>query len=125
MSASDRIFAAMTALALLAPFANAQGASVRIDGIGAAECRKVTADFKIQPTIVATALVHWSYGYITRRNVERGLANQSQVDIAKATNDEKLLKVILRTCEDQPGLRVFQVVDALYEVILEKGTLSS
>lgn len=117
--------ATIAAFATLAPLATAQAASVRIDGIGAAKCSQITTDIKSQPAVVANSVVHWAYGYMTRRNIERGLRGQPQVDINATVSDQKLLQVILSFCGDQPEARIFQVVDALYEVLLEKGSLVS
>lgn len=115
--------ATVAAFAVLAPLAAAQGDTVRVrvDGIGAAKCSQITTDIKTQPAVVANSVVHWAYGYMTRRNIERGLRGQPQVDIGATVSDQKLLQVILSFCGDQPEARIFQVVDALYEVLLEKG----
>jgi hypothetical protein len=119
--------ATIAAIAALAPFSTAQADSVavRIDGIGAAKCSQITTDIKTQPAVVANSVVHWAYGYMTRRNIERGLRGQPQVDINATVSDQRLLQVILSFCGDQPEARIFQVVDALYEVLLEKGSLVS
>jgi hypothetical protein len=125
MSQRIRIAAiAAAALAFAAPPVTAQP-QVQVDGIGAALCSKVTTDFKFDATGTGNALVQWTYGYMTRRNVERRQLNQDALDIAKAVDDDKLLRVILQTCENKPELRIFQVVDSLYDLLLEKHTLTS
>jgi len=119
----------VAAAAALAPSAtaHADGATqVKIDGIGAAACSQVMARFDGGGgPLVGEAILQWTYGYLSRRNVERGLASQATVDLALAVNEDKLLNVILKTCRGKPDLHVFQVVDAVYEVLLEKGTLTS
>lgn len=116
--------ATIAAFAALAPLttARADSVAVRIDGVGAARCSQITTDIKSQPAIVANSVVHWAYGYMTRRNVERGLRGLPQVNIGASVSDQQLLQVILSFCEDKPDARIFQVVDALYEVLLEKGS---
>ena len=120
--------ALVAALALVASsqFVRAEGDKVRVDGIGAAQCSEITAGFQTQASPVANQLVGWAFGYMTRRNVERGLAGQSQVNFSSAgVTQEKLVTIILGYCEKDPSTRIYQIVDALYEVLLEKGSLTS
>jgi hypothetical protein len=128
MSILPRLVAAsLLAIAALAPIQTAEADSVRVrvDGAGRALCSEITRDIKTEPTAVANAVLHWAYGYMTRRNVERAVAGQSQVDIGATVDDRQLLGVILAVCEKEPSMRLFQVVDTLYEVLLEKGSLTS
>src|SRR5262245_51658859 len=95
---------------------HAEDIQIMIDGIGAAKCSDVNAAIKTKPDEVANAVANWSFGYLTRRNVERAMAHQNQIDLpAKGVTPTKLLDVVLGVCQTQPEHRVYEVVDALYE----------
>ena len=129
MSIKHRIGVAIVAAsALFAPLqsSHAEGVRAMIDGIGAAKCSQISADIKTQPSAVVNSLLGWAYGYMTRRNVERAIAGQVQVDLtANAFDEKQLLGIVLGFCEKEPDTRVYQVVDALFEVLLQKGSLTS
>jgi len=128
MAIATRLFITLfVASVLLVPPREARAeAKVMIDGIGAAKCSQVTTEIKTQRATVTHSLLGWTYGYITRRNVERALAKQSQVDMpALKVGDQQLLSVMLSFCEKEPDTYIFQVVDALYQVLLEKGALTT
>lgn len=97
-----------------------------IDGIGVAKCSEITADVKTQPSQVANALAQWAYGYITRRNIERGMAGKPQIDLpANGVTPQKLVGTILGVCEEAPDSHVFEVVEAFYRALLQKNNYTS
>jgi hypothetical protein len=98
---------------------------VFIDGVGAATCSQVTADIKTNTEVVANSVLHWAYGYMTRRNIEQATRGQTQVDLSKNFDGERMLGIILAFCEKEPSARIFQVVDALYEVLLKEQSPTS
>lgn len=108
------------------PAAHAESVRVAVDGIGASTCGEFLSDVKAQPAEVSNAVAGWALGYMTRRNFERAKAGETQVDFASAKlTGSQVLGYVGLVCEKQADLRIFQVVDAVYEVLLEKGSLTS
>ncbi|MCE9523990.1 MAG: hypothetical protein K8S25_16355 [Alphaproteobacteria bacterium] len=118
--------AALATACIFAPLQYAHAdVKAYIDGIGAAKCSQLTASLKAEPSATANNLLGWSYGYMTRRNIERAGAGQSQVDLTKGFDEQKMLNIISGFCVDEPEARVVSVVDALFEVLLKNGSLTS
>jgi hypothetical protein len=119
--------ALIAAVVSLAPLHTAQAESVRvaIDGIGGSNCSTIMANLKDNPQGAAHAVTGWTFGYMSRRNIERGLANKSQVDF-KAFNldQQKVLNFVVGACEKVPELRLFEIADALYEGLLTETPIA-
>ena len=77
---------------------------------------------KERPNAAANAISGWALGYMTRRNIERGIANQTQVDFnALQVSQERVLNVVVGTCGKFADMRLFEIVDLLYQVLLEEN----
>ena len=114
------------AASLLAPLQSARADSQAfVDGIGAAKCSQIATDIQARPEVVANSLVHWAYGYMTRRNYEQAVKNQTQVDLTKDFDAKKMLGTMLGICQKNPDVHIIEVVDALYEVMLKDQTPSA
>jgi len=129
MTIGIRLAAASTAaLALVVSLGTASAESVRVQaaGVGIATCSDVVAKMETNAQAVANQLAGWSYGYMTRRNIERALAGQSQANLTPENFDaNQMVGLIVGFCKEQPNTRIYEVVDALYEILLEKGSLVS
>src|SRR5262245_62078247 len=113
---------ALAAIFFLAPLQSAQAQDVRVDGIGAKYCSTVVADYKDRPTATANDMMGWAYGYMTRRNFERSAAGLSPVNLQPpGFGPVEMVTLMLGFCNDNPSVRYFQAVDALFEVLREKG----
>jgi hypothetical protein len=118
--------AAFAVLAPLQAFSAESGVRVRIEGVGAAQCSEVATRLEKRPEAVVNQIAGWAYGYMSRRNIERGIAGQSQAELTPDNMDAaKLVTVIVGACEKTPDARLYQIVEALYEILLENGTLTS
>jgi hypothetical protein len=107
----------------VAPSANAE-TKVYVDGIGTMKCSAILVGMKNEPAKAANAILGWTYGYMARRNVERGSAGQSQVEYAEV-DPEKVLGTITGFCGENPDVRLFQIVDSLYGIMLEESAKTS
>lgn len=119
--------AAAAAVASLAVFSSmpsrADTVRVSIDAIGAAQCKTVLTTLDAQPTATANAITGWTYGYMTRRNMERALSKQNQVDFKNdKITQEKVLVLLVAGCTEFPERRLFEIADAFYEVLLQELT---
>ena len=102
------------------------GVQVRIEGVGGALCSEVTTRLAARPEAVVNQIAGWAYGYMSRRNIERGIAGQPQAELTPGKLDAAaMVTVIVGFCEKQPETRLYQIVDAMYEILLEKGSLTS
>lgn len=125
---SRLVVAHVAALAFAASLSTASADSVRVRaaGVGIATCSDVVAKIEAHREAVANQLAGWAYGYMTRRNIERALAGQSQAELTPENfNADQLVGLIIGFCKEQPNTRIYEVVDALYEILLEKGSLVS
>jgi hypothetical protein len=119
-------FACLAAIVLLLVVAPARATEVYMDGVGGSTCKQVLADIRKQPSETAHVLLGWSLGYMTRRNVEQGLAGKHQVNlVAMKVTADKLMGTMLAFCKEFPDAHVFEFVDAFYEVLLEESAPSS
>ena len=116
----------LAAAITFAPIANADSVKVAVDGIGAMKCSSMLTGLKDEPTKAVNAIVGWSFGYMTRRNVERSIAGKSQLEFreGKVTPDG-ILNVVSGFCEKNSDARLFQIIDALYEALLEDTAITS
>jgi hypothetical protein len=104
----------------------AEGVQVRIEGVGAALCSEVTARLQERPEGMVNQIVGWAYGYMSRRNIERGIAGQPQAELSPGKLDAAAMaSIIVGACEKKPDARLYEVVDAMYEVLLQNGSLTS
>jgi hypothetical protein len=120
-------FAASAVVASLAVFAPMQSqadtVTVSMDGIGAAQCTKILANLESQPSATANAITGWTYGYMTRRNMERAVAKQNQVDFkGDKITQEKVLVLLIAGCKEFPDRRLYEIADASYEALLQELT---
>ena len=121
-----KLFAAsLIVAASLTPLAAAQNVKVAIDGIGAMKCTSILSGLKEEPTKAVNAIVGWSFGYITRRNVERAVAGQNQVEFREKVTPERVLNVVSGFCEKNSDARLFEIIDALYTILLEDSAIVS
>ena len=121
-----KLFAAsLIVAASLTPLAAAQNVKVAIDGIGAMKCTSILSGLKDEPTKAVNAIVGWSFGYMTRRNVERAVAGQNQVEFRDKVTPERVLNVVSGYCEKNGDTRLFEIIDALYTILLEDSAVVS
>ena len=120
-----RIYVVMIAaliLSISAQNTRAEGVRVKIDAIGGVQCSQILTDFKEKPIVIGNAVTGWVFGYMARRNAERATAKRSQVDFrAQSVTQEYVLNVIIKTCDKHPELRLFEVAEALYGVLIKKS----
>ena len=63
---------------------------------------------------------------MSRRDIERAASGLTQVDLRPSGFGAKeLLGVMLSVCEREPSMPLVFAVDALFEVLREKGSLTS
>lgn len=109
----------------LAPLQSANAQKYIVDGIGASRCATIVADYKDRPTAVANDMMGWAYGYMTRRNIERAAAGLSQVNLQPSGfGPAEMVSLMLNFCADNPQVRYYVAVDALFELLREKGVTS-
>ena len=113
------------AAASLTPLAAADNVKVSIDGIGAMQCTSVLKGLKEEPTKAVNAIVGWSFGYMTRRNVERALSNQNQLEFRDKITPDAVLNVVSGFCEKHGDTRLFEIIDAMYEALLADTAITS
>jgi hypothetical protein len=109
----------LAAALALAPPAAAE-TSVSVDGIGIMKCSAIISNLKQEPTKATNAILGWALGYMGRRNVERAVAGQTQVDYYKVP-PEKILGVITGFCGENPDTRLIEIADTFYEVLLKEN----
>lgn len=124
----SRRLASIVAIAAFSCFSALQTASAQqymVDGIGASRCATIVADYKDRPTAVANDMMGWAYGYMTRRNMERAAASLSQVNLQPSGfGPVQMVKLMLGFCSENPQVRYYVAVDALFELLREKGVTS-
>ena len=128
MPLNRTLAAALFAAPLLtAAIANAEETiRLDVDVLGGSKCSAVLQDLKDQPTQAANAYSGWALGYMARRNVERAIANQTQVDFQKAKlGQQVVLKAVVALCSENADAPLFLVVDAFYKAMLEDSPLTS
>jgi hypothetical protein len=112
--------------AIIAIAQPAQAASIMIDGRGASRCSDITVDYASHPTAVANDMMGWAYGYMTRRNIERAAAGKTQVNLqTEKFGPKEMVGMMLKFCQDQPDVRYYQAVDALFNVLAQDQGLTS
>lgn len=117
--------AAIAMFSCLAPLQSANAQKYIVDGIGASRCATIVADYKDRPTAVANDMMGWAYGYMTRRNIERAAAGLSQVNLQPSGfGPAEMVSLMLNFCADNPQVRYYVAVDALFELLREKGVTS-
>ena len=119
------IAGAMFATALATAQLAAAETKVHLDGIGAMKCTAIVTGLKERPAEAANAVLGWTYGYMARRNIERGAAGKSQVAYSN-TEAEKILGIIGGFCSEAANAdaRLFQIADSLYDILLEDTPMS-
>lgn len=107
-----------------APLAAAD-TKVHLDGIGAMKCTAIVTGLKERPAEAANAVLGWTYGYMARRNIERGAAGKPQVAYSN-TEAEKIIGIIQGFCSEAENAdaRLFQIADSLYDILLEDTPMS-
>jgi hypothetical protein len=108
----------IAAAAIVAPMQPAH-AKIWVDGIGAMKCGEVITYIKEKPEIGVNSLAQWAYGYMTRRNFEQANNNRPQVDLTKNFDGNKMLTIIVGTCEKHPDEMVVRIVNELFDMLLK------
>ena len=120
-----RLAGVLAATILFAPLAAADNVKVAIDGIGAMKCTSMLKGLKEEPTKAVNAIIGWSFGYMTRRNVERAIAGKGQLEFRDKVTPDAVLNVVSGFCEKNGDARLFEIIDTLYEVLLEDTAITS
>jgi hypothetical protein len=120
-----RFAAVMCAATLAAAQLAAADTKVHIDGIGAMKCTAIVTGLKERPAEAANAVLGWTYGYMARRNIERGAAGKPQVAYS-STEAEKIIGIIGGFCSEKENAdaRLYQIADSLYDILLEDTPMS-
>ena len=119
--------AGLLAASMALPIApRSQAAQIMVDGRGAAKCSVVTSDYKARPTAVANDMMGWAYGYMTRRNFERAASGKVQVNLqTDKFGPVEMVSLMLKFCEENPDVRYYSAVDALFELLAQDQGLTS
>lgn len=104
--------------------ANAQ--QHRIDGVGAAKCSAIVAGYASQPTATVNDMMGWAYGYMTRRNIERVNAGLRAVNLQPdGFGPAEMVTLMMNFCQENPEIRYYRAVDALFEIMAKDQGLIS